>query len=88
MPHFLLTFGDASRPPVGAVIIEAPSMLQARMTAVIRRFAPGAPFAEGIEVNSRMMASIPPEQIGRMLSGDEVSRLIVRLVDGRGRLRK
>jgi hypothetical protein len=33
MPHFLLTFGDARRPPVGAVIIEAPSMFQARMTA-------------------------------------------------------
>jgi hypothetical protein len=29
MPYFLLTFGDASRPPVGAVIIEAPSMFQA-----------------------------------------------------------
>jgi len=34
MPHFLLTFGDASRPPVGAVILEAPSMHEARMTAV------------------------------------------------------
>ena len=29
MPCFLLTFGDASRPPVGAVIIQAPSMFQA-----------------------------------------------------------
>jgi hypothetical protein len=37
----LLTFGDASRPPIGAVIIEAPSMFQARMTAVVRRLAPG-----------------------------------------------
>jgi hypothetical protein len=26
MPHFLLAFGDARRPPVGAVIIEAPSL--------------------------------------------------------------
>jgi hypothetical protein len=47
MPYFLLTFGDASRPPVGAVIIEAPSMFQARMTAVVRRLAPGVPFGEG-----------------------------------------
>jgi hypothetical protein len=47
MPHFLLTFGDARRPPVGAVIIEAPSMSQARMTAVVRRQAPGVPFGEG-----------------------------------------
>ena len=28
MPCFLLTFGDASRPPVGAVIIEAPSIVR------------------------------------------------------------
>ena len=48
MPHFLLTFGDARRPPVGAVIIEAPSMFQARMTAVVRRLAPGVPFGEGL----------------------------------------
>jgi hypothetical protein len=33
MPHFLLTFGDASRPPLGAAIIEAPSVFQARMRA-------------------------------------------------------
>jgi hypothetical protein len=48
MPHFLLTFGDASRPPVGAVILEAPSVHQARMTAVVRRLAPGVPFGEGL----------------------------------------
>jgi hypothetical protein len=34
-----------------------------------------------------MMTTIPPEQIGRMLSGDEASQLILRIVDGRGRLR-
>ena len=55
MPHFLLTFGDASRPPVGAVIIEAPSMLQARITAVARRLAPGVPFGEGLELSAEMM---------------------------------
>jgi hypothetical protein len=33
-----------------------------------------------------MMTSIPPEQIGRMLSGDEASQLIFQLVDGRSRL--
>jgi hypothetical protein len=44
--YFLPTFGDASRPPVGAIIIEAPSMFQARMTSVVRRLAPGVPFGE------------------------------------------
>jgi hypothetical protein len=86
MPKFLLTFGDARRSPVGVVIIEAPSMFQARMTAVVRRFAPGVPFGEGLEVSAKMMASIPPEQIGRMLSGEEASRLILRLVNSGGRL--
>jgi hypothetical protein len=41
MPRFLLTFGHVGQRPVGVVIIEAPSMFQARMTAVARRFAPG-----------------------------------------------
>jgi hypothetical protein len=31
------------------------------------------------------MTSIPPEQIGRMMSGVEAAELILRLVQGRGR---
>ena len=85
MPHFMLTFGDASRPPVGAIIIEAPSMFQARMTAVARRLAPGVPFGEGLNLSAKKMTSIPPEQIGRMMSGLEAAELILRLVQGRGR---
>ena len=50
MPHFLLTFGHARQPVAGIVIIEAPSMDQARMTAVLRRFAPGVPFGEGLGI--------------------------------------
>jgi hypothetical protein len=85
MPHFLLTFGDASRPPVGAVILEAPSMHEARMTAVARRLAPGVPFGEGLNLSAKMMTSIPSEQIGRMISDVEAAELILRLVQGRGR---
>ena len=85
MPHFLLTFGDASRPPVGAVIIEAPSMFQARITAVVRRLAPGVPFGESLKLTPKMMAAIPPEEIGRMMSGVEAAELILRLVRDRGR---
>jgi hypothetical protein len=83
MPHFLLTFSHARQPVAGIVIIEASSMDQARMTAVLRRFAPGVPFGEGLKLSATLVASIPPEQIGRMLSGDEMSRLILRLVDSR-----
>jgi hypothetical protein len=85
MPHFLLTFGDASRPPVGAVIVEARSMFQARMTAVVRRMAPGVPFGEGLKLTAKMMTAIPPEEIGRMMSGVEAAELILRLVQGHGR---
>jgi hypothetical protein len=52
MPHFLLTFGDARRPPVGAVLIEAPSMFQARVTAVVQRVAPDVPFGEGLTLSA------------------------------------
>jgi hypothetical protein len=83
MSHFLLTFSHARQPVVGIVMIEASSMDQARMTAVLRRFALGVPFSEGLKLSAKLVASIPPEQIGRMLSGDEASRLLPRLVDSR-----
>jgi hypothetical protein len=85
MPHFLLTFGDASRPPGAAVIIEAPSMFQARMTAVVPRLAPGVPFGEGLKLSAEMIMATPPEDIGRMMSGVETAELIRRVVQGRGR---
>jgi hypothetical protein len=83
MPHFLLTFGDPSRTPVGVVIIEAPSMFQARMTAVVRRFAAGVPFADGHELSANMMTSIPPMLVARMMSGAEAEQLLLRIVEGR-----
>ena len=67
----------------GIVIIEAPSMDEARMTAVLRRFAPGVPFDDGLKLSLKLVESIPPEQMGRMLSGDEASRLMLLLVDSR-----
>jgi hypothetical protein len=85
MPHFLPTLGDAKGPRVGAIILEAPSMLEARMTAVVRRLAPGVPFGEGIQLIAQTVTTIPPEQIGRMLSGKETAQLILRLIEGRGR---
>ena len=75
MPYFLLTFGDVSRPPVGVVIIEDPPMSQARMTAVVWRFAPGVPFGECHVLSPKMMASIPPTLIGKMMSSAEAEQL-------------
>ena len=85
MPSFLLTFGDASLPPVGAIIIEAPSMFRARMTAVVRRLAPGVPFGESLKLSAEMILAIPPEDIGRLMTGVKATELIRRLVRGRRR---
>ena len=78
MSHFWLTYGDANR-LVGVVIMEAPSMLLARMNAAVRDIAAGAPFAEGYELSARLMASVPPTQVGRMMSAAEAAELIQRL---------
>jgi xanthine dehydrogenase iron-sulfur cluster and FAD-binding subunit A len=40
MPHFWLTYGDPDR-FVGVAIMEAPSLLEARMNAAVRRIAAG-----------------------------------------------
>src|ERR1700729_3983632 len=52
MSHYWLTYGSADG-LVGVVIMEAPSMLQARMNAAVRSIAAGAPFAEGHELSAR-----------------------------------
>ena len=80
MSYFWLTYGEASR-LVGVVILEAPSMLQARINAAAWSIAAGAPFAEGYELSARLMASVPPTQVGRMMSGAEAAELLRRLED-------
>jgi hypothetical protein len=87
MPHFWLTYGDADR-FVGAVIMEAPSILEARMNAAVRKIAAGVPFGEGHELSAKMLTTIPPTLIGRMVSGKEAAQLILRLVEGRNRPEK
>jgi hypothetical protein len=84
MPHFLLVFGDSSQ-PVGVVIMEAPSMLQAHTNAVAQDLSAGVSFGEAHELSAEMMKRIPPTQIGRMMSGAEAAQMIVRLVKGRAR---
>jgi hypothetical protein len=73
MPYFWLTYGSAGGLIV--VIMEAPSVLQARMNAAVQSIAAGAPFAEGHELSARLMALVPPTQVGRMLSGAEAGEL-------------
>jgi hypothetical protein len=70
MPYFWLTYGDANR-AIGAIIIEAPSMLQARTDAAVSGLDGGAPFAEGHPLSAKLMASVPPAKIGQMLDNDD-----------------
>jgi hypothetical protein len=58
------------------------------MTVGVRRLAPGVPFGEGLKFSAKMMTAIPPEEIGRMMSGVEAAQLIFRLVEGRDRAEK
>jgi hypothetical protein len=82
MPHFWLTYGKAGR-IIGVVIIEAPTMVQARMYAAVGGIIDaGAPFVEGHKLSAKLMASIPPSQIDRKMSGAEAAQLI-RLLEGR-----
>jgi hypothetical protein len=37
----------------------------------------------GLKLSAKMMTAIPPEEIGRMMSGVEAVQLIFRLVEGR-----
>jgi hypothetical protein len=78
MGHFCLIYRDANR-LVGVVIMEAPSLPQARMNIAMRSVAVGAPFAEGHELSVRQRALVPASQIGRVLSGVEAAELLRRL---------
>jgi hypothetical protein len=81
MPHFLLVCRDSSQ-PVGVVIIEAPSMLEAHTNA---RNLADVPFGETHELSAKMMTSMPPSQIGRLISGVEAAQMIGRLVERRAK---
>jgi hypothetical protein len=60
-------------------------MLHAHANAVARGLGAGVPFGKAHELNTEMMTSVLPTQIGRMMSGAEAAQMIVRLVRGRGR---
>ena len=81
MPHFLLVCRESGR-PVGVVIMEAPSMLEAYTNA---RNLADVPFGETHELSAKMMTSMPPSQIGRLMNGAEAAQIISRLVERRAK---
>jgi hypothetical protein len=65
----------------GVAIMEAPSLLEVRMSAAVRRIVVDAPFAEGHELSAKLIALVPPTKIGQMLSLTEAMQLIRDLED-------
>jgi len=60
-------------------IIEAASLLSARIGAASSALDKGASFAEGHELDAARAARIPPGYVGMMLSGKEAVRLLDRI---------
>jgi hypothetical protein len=83
MAHFLLVCRDFSR-PVGVVIMEAPSMLEAYTNA---QNLADVPFGETHELSAKMMTTIPPTQIGRLMSGAQAAQMKVVFLSARSKCR-
>jgi len=65
-----LSFRDGT-----AVIVEATSLLHARMVAAIHEIGRVAQFAHGYELSAERAALIPSDCVGRLLSRDDAWRL-------------
>jgi hypothetical protein len=64
---------------VGVVVIEAPSLIDARMHAALEAVEAGVDFADGHELDAALAALVPAEQLERMLSIEEANQLLKRL---------
>jgi len=61
---------------LGVLIIEAASMVSARLRAAVDGIDADADFAEGHELDERTARAIPARQIGRMLAPKEALALL------------
>ena len=59
----------------GVAIIEAPTILHARMRLAVRGIGNPADFSEGKEVDVERAALVPREFMGRLLLPDEAQKL-------------
>lgn len=77
MALFWLAYRRGSK-LAGVAIIEAPSLIHARMRAALDGLAAGLDFAEGHKLDARMMAALKPVEIGRMLAPSAAGKLLDR----------
>jgi hypothetical protein len=79
---FWLTYKRKSR-LTGVVIMEASSLISARLKAAVQGIDGGAEFVEGHELDRASAKQIPKTSIGRLLSADEAHKLIDRMEGGK-----
>jgi hypothetical protein len=65
-----------------AVIIKAESLSHARLLAAARGYCRASLFDEGYAIDPDLATMIPTDLIGRMLSRDEVAKLLKTLIVG------
>ena len=76
--YWWLTYGRAGKPS-GVLIVEAPSLIQARWIAGARGLDGFADFVEGLPLDAALAARLSPGDIGRMLTVDQAKGLLGRL---------
>ena len=82
MSLFWLTYSKA-RKVSGVVLVEAGDILQARFRANVEGIDQDADFTAGHELDAVKASQVPADHVSRMISVDEVKKLIRRFERGR-----
>lgn len=80
MGLWMLSFGDR-----GAAIIEAESMIHARLRVAVKGLVRASSFIGGCQIDPEFIPLIPDESIGRKLSREHSSELLELLTHGPAR---
>ncbi len=80
MGLWMLSFGDR-----GSAIIEAESMIHARLRVAVKGFVRASSFIGGCQIDPEFIPLIPDESIGRKLSREHSSELLELLKHGPAR---
>jgi hypothetical protein len=79
--RFWLTYKQSGR-PLGVLILDSSSLMEARMRATVDRIDRGAAFARGYRIDKEAAVLVPPMAIGHMLDPVEAGELIRWLAAG------